>query len=292
MMTWFRSHRGPRHRGRAFPAIVILWGVLIIVVLLETAAPSSAGIMKTKRKRPSARGTYRELLLVIGSGFEFTTDSEESEYDFPFLVEYGFTRNLKLSAEPDWAYIHFKDGSKPVSGFGDLETTLTFEFIGERRKRPAIATEGIVKWPTATSELGTGKADYSIGAVVSKDLVKVELDFNAVYTFAGSPPGIQMKNTGEASIAAEWHLNSVLDLEGEIATNTGSGGGFHGRPGSIGGIGGSIRAAEPSGAETEGTLGLAELLNPCLKLEEGVILNSDGSWQIVTAWEWDFGEGE
>ena len=50
-----------------------------------------------------------------------------------------------------------------------------------RRHRPGLAAEGIVKWPTAKhDEIGTGKTDYSLGAVVSKEFVHVDLDLEAI----------------------------------------------------------------------------------------------------------------
>lgn len=256
---------------------------LIMAVLLTTALPASAKILKTKH--PVQPG--RELELIMGSGFEYETDSEQSEYGFPFLLEYGFTRALKLTVEPSYFSIHIKKGGS-VSGLGDLETTLNYEFLRERRYRPGLAVVGVVKWPTAThAEIGTGRADYSLGAIVSKEFVRFDLDFNALYTFVGSPPGVNLQNALEVSLAGEWHLNPVFDLESEVLTS--NSGGFRGRPGTIAGVGG--RGGNQGGREIEGTLGLAENLNEFLKLEEGMILKSGGSWQAVVAWEWNFGGG-
>lgn len=254
---------------------------LIMAVLLTTALPASAKILKTKH--PAQPG--QELELLVGSGFEYETDSEQSEYGFPFLLEYGFTPALKLSVEPGYVFIHTKNGGA-VSGIGDLETTLNYEFLSERRYRPGLALVGVVKWPTAAhAEIGTGRADYSLGAIASKEFVRFDLDFNTVYTFVGSPPGVKLKNALEVSLAGEWHLNSVFDLESEVLTSNVAVG-FRGQPGTIAGVGGQ------GGPETEGTLGLAENLNEFLKLEEGMILKSDGSWQAVVAWEWNFGGGK
>ena len=117
--------------------------VCLSLASLLAAAPASAKILKTRRP-----GQYKELALTVGSGFEFETDGEESEYGFPFLVEYGFTKMLKLSAEPSYVLVRKKKGGS-ISGPGDLETTLTCEFPTERRYRPGLALEGVFKWPTA-----------------------------------------------------------------------------------------------------------------------------------------------
>jgi len=46
-----------------------------------------------------------------------------------------------------------------------------------------------------------------------------------------------------------------------------------------------------SSGEVEATIGLAEYFGPRLKLEQGVVFQTDGTWQAVLAWEWDFEEG-
>src|SRR5882672_4406586 len=232
------------------------------------------------------------LALTVGSGFEYATDSEQSEYGYPFLIDYGFSDKLKVTIEPSYVFLKSKAGGS-VSGLGDLETTVESELVKERRYRPALTLEGIVKWPTARhAELGTGERDYTVGLLLDKEFVGWDADFNATYTFVGSPPGAHLQNTIEVALASEWHLTRTLSIVGEVVTTHGSGV-FRGQPGSISGIGGLPRvASEPFGNESEGTLGLAERLNHHLKLEEGGILKTDGSWQAVFGWEWDFGEGD
>ena len=256
--------------------------------LLMAAAPAGARILKTRRP-----GQYQELALTVGSGFEYETDSEESEYGYPFLLEYGLTEALQLSVEPSFVAIRSKPGQlgDNASGLGDLETTLEWEFLSERRYRPGLTGVGTVKWPTAADPLiGTRETDYSLGVDVSKEFVRCDLDLNGIYTFVGSPPGVPLDNTLEFSLAAEWHLTSGLDLEAEAVTAAGASGRFHGAPGTLGGFG-NLGGPEQGQSESEFTLGLAELLGQHLKLEEGAIVKSDGSWQAVFGWEWDFGEG-
>ncbi len=258
---------------------------LAALLVAGLVPPAAAKILKTRRP-----GQYKELQLTVGSGFEFETDSEHSEYGFPALVEYGFTKVLKLSVEPSYLVERRKAGGA-ASGPGDLETTLTAEFPTERRYRPGLALEGIVKWPTARAgDFGTGRADYTIGGIVSKGFVRLDLDLNAAYTFIGSPSGTHLLNTFEASLAGEYHLTPYLDVEGEAVTAAGAGGRFRGTPGTLGGFA-NIGGPEQGQSESEFTLGLAEFFTKRLKLEEGMVLKSDGSWQTVLGWEYDFGEG-
>src|SRR5262249_7055601 len=218
------------------------------------------------------------------------TDGEESEYGFPFLIEYGFTRELKLSLEPSYVLVRKKRGLGTVSGAGDFETTLSCEFPIERRYRPGFALESVIKWPTAQrGDLGTGETDYSIGAIVSKEFVPFDVDLNGVYTFIGDPPGVRLEDTFEASIATEWHLNDRLDLEAEWVSSFGAGG-FRSTPGSLGGVA-NFGGPGQGQNQSEATIGLARQFNEAFKREAGTVYKSGGSWQIVTAWEWDFSGG-
>jgi hypothetical protein len=264
------------------PARMLCHCLIVFILLALASAPASARILKTMKSAFAAREH-----LTIGSGLEYQTDSEESETDFPFLLEYGFTEKLKLTVEPNWARIHRK-AEASVSGFGELETAVTYDFLAERRYRPGLSTEAIVKWPTASpDELGTGKADYSLGLVASMAFVRADMDFNALYTFVGNPPGADLKNTIEVSLACEYRLTRAIALEGELGAVFGSGGRFR-ATGGLGNRGGVIGASDEGGNEISATLGVAENMNEYLKLEEGMIVYTDGSWQAVLAWEWAF----
>ena len=113
---------------------------LVLCALVVTAVPVSAKILKT-RKSSQAQG----LAVTFGSGVEYESDSDQSEYGFPFLFEYGMTKRLKLTVEPQYTVIRSTEGDS-VSGPGDLETTLTFDLVPERRYRPLFSAEGLVKW--------------------------------------------------------------------------------------------------------------------------------------------------
>ena len=260
--------------------------MLVALIWMMCPAPASARILRT---RP-AGGDRRPLALLLGSGLEFETDGEETAYGFPFLAEYELTRRFKLGVEPSWILVRKKAGGQ-VSSPGDLETRLTAELIAQRRSRPGFSVESVVKWPTAhRPDLGTGRADYSFGAILSKEFVRFDLDANALYTIVGKPAGLTLNDTFEASVASEWHVGRDTDIEIEFVTAMGAGGRLHSRASSVGGFG-NIGGPEQGHSESEFTLGIAEHLNPHLKLEQGGTLKSGGSWQFLLAWEYDFAGG-
>lgn len=190
-------------------------------LLTAVAIPAHAKILKTKQA-----SDYKELRLTIGTGFEYEGDSEEKTYDFPGLVEWGATDRLTLTAEPDYVVIKNAE-SGTIKGLGDLETSMVYEFVSERRKRPSLSAEVLVKWPTATSDsLTSNEIDYSVGGIISKEFVHFELDSEWLYTYVGDPPGLDLSNSTEISLAGNFHLTRSIDLEAEVVTS--SGGGFHG----------------------------------------------------------------
>jgi hypothetical protein len=255
----------------------------VVVALALGAPPAHAKILKTKQA-----SQYREFQLIIGSGFEYEGDSEEKQYDFPFLVEYGVTDALTVTVEPDYTVIQ-PAGTVSIRGWGDLETSAVFEFVSERRSRPSLSAEVLVKWPTATSDsLSTGEIDYSVGGIISKEFVRFDVDSEWLYTFVGDPSAIDLANSSEISLAAAWHMTRSIDVEVEGVTS--SGGGFRGSGQSNLSRLPSDIAAE--GRQYEATLGLSERFGAHFKLEAGVIYKSDGAWQFVAAWEWNFGEGD
>jgi hypothetical protein len=253
---------------------------LSLAVLLAFSTPTSAKILKTRQASQS-----QALEITVGSGVEYETDSEQTELGFPFLFEWRPLSRLQLSLEPQYTTIQSKIGES-AKGLGDFETSLTWDFVTERRYRPLFSAIALIKWPTAKSDIGTTKMDYTLGGIVSKDFGNCDLEFNVGYTWVGSPPEEQLKNSLELSLASEWQMTPRLALEAEIATATG---GVRGQGGSLGGVGAGTGGG--GGRESEATIGLAELITHRFKLEEGVVVKASGGWQLVFAWEFDFGEG-
>ena len=241
------------------------WSILIVASLVATAQPVSARILTTK---PTPSETWNPILpLTIGGGFEFQTDRQQSEYDFPMLLEYNFSEQLKATVEPNFVYIESKSTNvTSVGGVGDLETSMEWEFLRERRFRPALTLEGIIKWPTAAHpDLGSPGRDYSLGLIASKDLVFVDVDLGVRYTSIGDPQG---HDNFEVTVAGELPLNHFWSLEGESVT--------------------AIETGHGGRTDTEGTVGVLWHATKHLKLEVGGTLKSDGTWQVISAWEWSF----
>ncbi|MEO7723259.1 MAG: hypothetical protein ABIU29_01000 [Chthoniobacterales bacterium] len=259
--------------------LVSLLALMSGFVLMQ---PTAARLLRTG---PSPLENWNPLVaLTIGSSVEYERAGGQAQLEFPFFVEYNFTPALKATIEPSVVRLGLEKGNGPdVTGLGDLETALDYEFLPERRYQPALIAEAIVRWPSATnSDLGEPGRDYAIGLIASKDLVFVDLDLRLLYTFLADR---KRQNNFEISLAGQWHLNYLVDLEAEIAHSFGGGG-----TSSETLLPSSGGAIDLTGANlTEGTVGLAWHVSKRLKLEHGAIFASDGSWRAVLAWEFSFG---
>ena len=71
-----------------------LFGLLLALGVVASARPGFAQstIYKTRK---SASSTWSTVLpLTIGSGFEFETNKDQTEWGFPILIQYNFTEWL------------------------------------------------------------------------------------------------------------------------------------------------------------------------------------------------------
>jgi hypothetical protein len=247
----------------------ILGGVL--VASLVTAGARLGFAQSTiYSTRKSASSTWSPVLpLTVGSAFEFETNDEKTEWGFPVLIQYNFTEFLQVSLEPSFGHIKGKtDDVKTVGGLGDLETSIDWEFMRERRWTPALGLEGTVRWPTASHpDLGNRHHDYSVGLVISKDMVFFDLDSNVVYTFSGDP---EQQSKLEVSVAGEYPLTRWIDLDAEYLQIIETGPGHSDRVGEI-------------------TFGFAWHVNSFVTIEYGTQINTDGTWQELLGWQYSFG---
>ena len=248
---------------------------------LLLAMPSASARITKSRSSASTNvtGTVPEgklwqpfYSIVFGAGLEYTSNDGITEYGIPFLIEYSFNDRLTLSIEPKYlSIISRSPDQESVRGWSDLEATLIWEFLRERRYRPALSLETGVKFPIAEhADLGEPGFDYSVGLIASKDLVYLDVDLNALYTFSGHS---ERRDSLELSAAMAWHLTPRLDFIGEVSMTIPAG----------------QRVAEPVSKTTEALAGLAWQVNKHLKLEQGVIFKERGEWEAVIAFEWSFG---
>jgi hypothetical protein len=224
------------------------------------------------RTKGSASSTWNpKLALTVGVGAEFERSDEENAGAFPLLVEYNFTQRLRVIGETAFAFVDSHDPEiGNIRGLDDLETSIEYEAIRERRYTPALTTVGLVKWATASDEdIGTSGTDFSVGLIASKDLVYFEVDSNVLYTFSGDS---ESPNFVEASLAVSYPVNHFFDLQAEVVRTVGTTG-----------------PDKSSADELEGTVGFSWQFTPFQSLESGFLRKDDGTWGVLVGWQYSFG---
>lgn len=249
---------------------------------LVAATPAAAQISSPRRERAS-QGESAGLRLVLGAGFEFSRDDEESAQEYPLVVEWNLAADWKAIVESSYVALDPRDAREPAArGSGDLETFLEGELLAERGAWPALAVEAGVKWGIAAApELGTGEHDFALGLIASREFDGWDADLGAVYNWIGNPPRVDQQDVFELSLGAEIELGETLSLIGEAVYSFGGASSFR-RGGGLGGLG-------EGGGGFEYAAGFGLQLGERLKAEAGGSIHTDGSWQGILYFEWEFG---
>ncbi|MBI3016057.1 MAG: transporter [Candidatus Tectomicrobia bacterium] len=114
--------------------------------------------------------------------------------------------------------------SRTEEGLGDILMEGEYVLLGEQLTSPEVAGSLKIKLPTADEDrgLGTGEFDETIGVGFSKTfLERLGLHLDLGYTFIGSPPGTDFRNsfswsTGAAYLVAQ-PISVFAFLDGSTA---------------------------------------------------------------------------
>ncbi|MET3139892.1 hypothetical protein AAKU61_004275 [Undibacterium sp. GrIS 1.2] len=129
---------------------------------------------------------------------------------------------LKLAFNPQWGVLiggeavvsSLDDQGNRERGLGDTTLVLKRAFL--MNDDTAFGLEFGVKVPTAKNTIGSGKTDYSVNGIYSKDIGKLHIDANLNFTRLGLvDPGTASTQTGistSASLAVteKWGITAEL----------------------------------------------------------------------------------
>jgi hypothetical protein len=261
-------------RGQITKLILLVLAPLFISLNVHAQQP-----LETETARPLKAG-----VVELQTTFEYQTSSAGNERALPLGFEYGITDRLSLLVEPVfYTSIRPKVG-RSATGFGDLEATLSYLVVGERRRLPALEIAGEVKAPTARNALiGTGKTDLAAYLFASKRFGKFDTHANIGYTFVGKPAGTQLDNIINFAFAGEYFLNRKLDLVAEFLANTSSG------PGEANAsLNPNPSTPEAAAGEMVGMLGFRYHIRPNIALALGINYDNNHAVLIRSGVTFDF----
>ena len=152
--------------------------------------------------------------LEFEAGFLSAKGDGERRDSLPVLFKLAFSEQWGLLVGGD-AYVSARDaaGSR-ARGFGDTSVVLKRAFLVD--SETAFGLELGAKLPTAKDSIGSGKADYTLNTIVSKDIGKVHMDANANLTRLGAwEAGSGRNQTGlstsfSTEVAEHWGATAEL----------------------------------------------------------------------------------
>lgn len=150
----------------------------------------------------------------------------------PFL--YQDTQNVVLtgggvaSRKKEKGRLAQPASSTTEEGLGDVLLKISYVVVEERGLVPEITPYFKIKFPTADEDrgLGTGEFDETFGVDLAKRLVDGLFGYvGLAYTFIGSPPGSDLKNSFGWSVGAAYAVIPPLSvfafLDGATAITSG-----------------------------------------------------------------------
>lgn len=243
-----------------------------------------AQVLETEESKPLLPRQFE-----VGTGLEFQTSKEGNESALPLAIEYGLSKKFTLLVEPVGFTSILPKMGPYAKGIGDLEITLFYQIVSEKRVLPSISISGEIKIPTAHNTLiGTGKTDYTPFIIISKTTGKLYTSINLSYTFLGKPSGVVANNLFNYAIGTIFNASLKSILFAELYGNTSSLGGIETPEGVIS-TNPNLNTAELSGGETVGAIGYGYYLKKELLISFGVSFDNNNAILFRPGIEWKFG---
>ncbi|MGZ3237803.1 MAG: transporter [Burkholderiaceae bacterium] len=195
--------------------IKLFTAVLIMTSSVSAFAEDDAGVTpyRPSVSSPAQLPVAGQLELEYGGLFSKTDGTRRNS--LPYLLKLAFNKEWGILFGGE-AYISQKDDVSGIRarGLGDTNLVLKRAFI--MNDTTAFGLELGAKIPTAKDSLGSGKADYSINSIFSKDISKVHMDTNLNLTrFGAIDVGTARTQTGLSSsfsipVTEKWGATAEL----------------------------------------------------------------------------------
>ncbi|MGD0919373.1 MAG: transporter [Thermodesulfobacteriota bacterium] len=189
--------------------------LLLIMVALSTLIFSTTAFA-ARPLMTDDTGTVEKGKFQLEAGFDFARqDNHDRELSPSLTLTYGVLERMDVAIGSGYLFEHPTDG-KRENGFADTEVKVKYRWVDEKDWLPSFACTGKLKIPTASESrgLGSGKADFSINAILTKNISKrLVLHLNLGHTFIGEHGG---DNEFNYSAAGQFVLSDKWALVGEL----------------------------------------------------------------------------
>jgi hypothetical protein len=196
----------------------ITYGTALLLLAGAANAAASDDELKATPYRPTVSNPAD---LPVPQHFEWEAGgySERDPGDarhvsVPYLLKYAFTENVGVLVGGE-SFIADHSSGDTTRGWGD--TSVTMKFHHAISDSTGIGLEAGATLPTASHDLGSGHADYTMNGIVSTEAAGCDVDINVSYTRLGTAdPGTSRDEVGWA-VAASHDLAGKWGLAGELS---------------------------------------------------------------------------
>src|SRR5215204_7337502 len=127
------------------------------------------------------------LQIEYGYDGNFRAEEFRSQQTAPLTVRFALAERLLLHFDVDSVISEKDETGMRETGVGETRVGVQVLALKDNERHPALAFAFYTKLPTASREknLGTGRTDYRVVALVSKKAGITDFDFNAAYLNVG-----------------------------------------------------------------------------------------------------------
>jgi hypothetical protein len=132
----------------------------------------------------------------------------------PFLLKYAFDQDWGVLVGGE-SFVSDHAPGDSITGWGD--TSMTLKAHHATSEATALGVEVTAKFPTATHDLGSGHADYTLNGIVSTEVKDYDVDVNMSYTRLGVADAGARRGVLGWAIAASHSIAPHWSLAGELS---------------------------------------------------------------------------
>ena len=186
------------------------------ILLIFLISLFSTSVFAARPLTTDDTGTVEKGKFQLEPGFDFTRqDNHDRELNPSMTLTYGLFERMDVGIGSGYLFVHPAEGKKE-NGLADTELKVKYRLMDEKDWIPSFAVTGELKIPTASESkgLGSGKTDFGINAIFTKNLSKRWVfHINAGYTFIGEHGA---NNESNYSVAGGFIVSDKWALVGEI----------------------------------------------------------------------------
>jgi hypothetical protein len=160
-------------------------------------------------------------VLQVEYGYDANFRGEDFRWQqtVPLTVRFAAGKRLLFDFNIDTIISEKPEMQQRETGVGDTRVGVQVLALEDTERHPALAFAYYVKVPTASfeKELGTGRTDHKIVALLSKKVGETDIDFNVAYLNVGREENDRRASGGQAALSLTRKFKNNFGLIGELA---------------------------------------------------------------------------